>query len=64
MFIVDCYNYLFRNHTCYCIRMVSVTSASRYQSRPSMYIRGLIQRIGASQFRLVVPTACVFVFVL
>ena len=48
------YNRLFCcNHTCYCVNMVSVTSASRYitpgsrypplyQSRPSMYIRGLI----------------------
>ena len=43
------------NHTCYCANMVSVTSASRYitpasryfpryQSRPLMYIRGLIPR--------------------
>ena len=42
-----------RDHTCYCVNMVSVTSASRYktsasryyqryQSRSSMYIRGLI----------------------
>ena len=41
------------NHTCYCVNMVSVTSAphyitsvslyyQRYQSRSSMYIRGLI----------------------
>ena len=41
------------NHTCYCVSMVSVTSASRYitsasryhprnQSRSSMYIHGLI----------------------
>ena len=34
-------------HTCYCVNMVSVMSAScydpRYQSRSSMYIRGLIQ---------------------
>ena len=41
------------NHTCYCVNMVSVKSAShcitsasyyylRYQSRSSMYIRGLI----------------------
>ena len=41
------------NHTCYCVNMVSVISAScyitsashyhpRYQSRSSMYIRGLI----------------------
>ena len=41
------------NHICYCVNMVSVTSASRYitsasryhpryQSRFSMYIRGLI----------------------
>ena len=43
---------LFRcNRTCYCIGMVSVTSASRYvtsalryQIRPSNYIRGLIPR--------------------
>ena len=36
------------NHTCYCVNVVSVTSASRYlpryQSRSSMYIRGLIPR--------------------
>ena len=36
------------NHTCYCVNMVSVTSAPRYhpryQSRSSMYIHGLIQR--------------------
>ena len=36
------------NHTCFCVNMVSVTSASRYhphyQSRSSMYIRGLILR--------------------
>ena len=36
------------NQTCYCVNMVSVTSASRYhpryQSRSSMYIRGLIPR--------------------
>ena len=43
------------NHACYCVNMVSVTSASRYiksasryhpriQSRSSMYIRGLIPR--------------------
>ena len=43
------------NHTCYCINMVSVTSASHYimtasryhpiyQSRSSMYISGLIPR--------------------
>ena len=43
------------NHTCYCVSMVSVTSAFRYvtsashyhprcQSRSSMYIRGLIPR--------------------
>ena len=41
------------NHTCYCVKMVSVTSASRYitsasryhlryQRRSSMYIPGLI----------------------
>ena len=43
------------NHTCYCVNMISVTSASRYitsasryhpryQSRSSMYIRSLIPR--------------------
>ena len=35
-------------HICYCVNMVSVTSASRYnpryQGRSSMYIRGLIPR--------------------
>ena len=46
------------NHTCDCVKMVSVTSASRYitsasryhprcQSRSSQYIRGLIQRNSA-----------------
>ena len=46
------------NHTCYCVYIVSVTSAPRYitpasryhpryQSRSSMYIRGLIPRIFA-----------------
>ena len=46
------------NHTCYCINIVYVTSAShyitpasryypRYQSRSSMYIRGLIPRNSA-----------------
>ena len=48
MFILECCN----SHTCYCVGMVSVTSASRYQSRPWMYIRGLIPRNGPSQFRL------------
>ena len=50
------YNRLFYcNHTCYCVNIVSVTSAScyitsasryhqRYQSRSSMYICGLISR--------------------
>ena len=50
------YNRLFcSSHTCYCVYMVSVTPASRYitsasryhpryQSRSSMYIRGLIPR--------------------
>ena len=50
------YNHLFCcNHICYCVSMVSLTSAPRYiatasryhpryQSRSSMYIRGLIQR--------------------
>ena len=32
--------------------MVSVTSASRYQRRPSMYIQGLIPRNWPRQFRL------------
>ena len=38
--------YRYSNHTCYCVNMVSVTSASLYhpgyQSRSSMYIRGPI----------------------
>ena len=43
------YNRLFCcNHTFYCVNMVSLTSASRYhkryQSRSSMYVRGLIPR--------------------
>ena len=54
------------NHTCYCVNVASVTPASRYitsasrfllryQSRSSMYIRGLIPRNSAKlarQFRL------------
>ena len=54
-FIASCgmLNRLLRcNRTCYCIGMVSVmstlrylTSASRYQSRASIYMRGLIPRI-------------------
>ena len=32
------------NHTCNGVGMISVTSTSRYQSRSSMYIRGLIPR--------------------
>ena len=43
------------NHTCFCVSMVSATSASRYitsatryhpryQSKSSMYIRGMIPR--------------------
>ena len=50
------YNRLFCcNHTCYCVGIVSVTSASRYQSRSSMCIRGLIPRNPRNwprQFRL------------
>ena len=58
------YNRLFCcNHTCYCVNMVSVTSASsyiasasryhpRYQSRSSMYIRSLIPRNWPKQFQL------------
>ena len=51
MFIVEC-----SLHTtlksCKCVDMVSVKSASRYQSRLSMYIRGLILRNEPRQFRL------------
>ena len=40
--------FVFCYHTFYCVNMVSVTSASRYhpryQSRSSVYIRGLIPR--------------------
>ena len=54
------YNRLFCcNHSCYCVGMVSVTSASHYvkseshyQSRSSMYIRGLIPLNWPKQFRL------------
>ena len=54
------YNHLFCcNHTCNCVGMVTVmsashyvTSASYYQSRSSMYIRGLIPWNGLRQFRL------------
>ena len=55
------------NHTCYCVNMVSVTSASRYitsasiyhphyQNRTSMYIRGLIPHYFA-EFTGAVPIA-------
>ena len=47
------------NHTCYFVGMVSVTPASRYvtsascyQSRSSMYIRGLIQQNWPRRFGL------------
>ena len=56
------------NHTCYCVNMVSVTSVScyltsashyhpRYQSRSSMYIRGLIPR-NFAELAEAVPIAC------
>ena len=60
------YNRLFCcNHTCYCVNMVFVTSASRYitsasryhqryQSRSLMYIRGLIPRNWPRQFLLII----------
>ena len=48
------------NHTCNCVNMVSATSASRYhpryQSRSSMYIRGLIPR-NFAELAEVVPIA-------
>ena len=57
------------NKTCYCISIVSVTSASRYvtsasryQSRFLMYIRGLIPQNKPRQFRLVV-TMTLFLFI-
>ena len=58
------YNCLFcYNHTCYCVSMASVTSAScyvtsasRYQSRSSMYIRGMIPR-NSTELADVVPIA-------
>ena len=37
--------------------MVSETSASRYQSRSSMYIRGLIPR-SSTEYAEAVPIAC------
>ena len=51
------------NHTCYCVNMVSMTSAShyitsascyhpRYQSRSQMYICGMIPRNWPGQFQL------------
>ena len=52
---------LFRcNQTCYCVGMVSVAPASRYQSRHSMYILGLIPRNWPRQFRLMVMVICGF----
>ena len=60
------------NHTCYCVNMVSVTSASRYitsascyhpryQSKSSTYIRGLIPRNFAESAEAVPigTTACI-----
>ena len=56
LLIVECCNRLFRcNHTSYCVGMVSVKPASRYQSRPSMYIRCLIPWNWLRQFRLRQP---------
>ena len=53
------------NQSCYCVGMVSVTSASRYitsasryQSRLSIYIGGLIQR-NSMELAEAVPIACV-----
>ena len=56
-FIVECSNHMFRcnqtcNQTCYCVGSFFVTSTSRYQSRSSMYFRGLIPRNWPWQFRL------------
>ena len=52
------YPFVLLQHTCCCVGMVSVTSepryvtsASHYQSRSSMYIRGLIPRKWPRQFR-------------
>ena len=56
------------NHSCYYVDMVSVTSvsryvtsASRYHSRFSVYIRGLIPRNSPSQLRLGFLFVCFFV---
>ena len=58
-YLVECFNRLFRcNQTCNVLVgiMMSascyVTSASHYQRRPLMYIRGLIPRSWPRQFRL------------
>ena len=60
---MECCYPLFRCNTCYYIGMVSATSAlryvtlaPRYESRPSMYIRGLIPRNWPMQFRLTLST--------
>ena len=54
----DCVSFAFK-YTCYCVGMVSMesvlryaTSASRYKSRSSMYIRGLIPRNWPRQLQL------------
>ena len=64
------YNRLFCcNHICYCVNMVSVTSASRYkvsaslyfpryQRRSSMYMRGLIPGNFAELAKEVVIVLC------
>ena len=59
------YNRLFCcNHTCYCVGMVAVTSASRYvtsasryQSRSSIYILSLIPR-NSTELDEAVPIKC------
>ena len=68
------YNRLFCcNHTCYCVNVVSETSASRdittasrfhprYQSRSSMYIRNLIPR-NSAVIAEAVPVTYLFCYV-
>ena len=46
---------------CTCIAMVSVTSASRYQCRHSIYMLGMIPRNWPRQFRMYIKNNTVYV---
>ena len=52
-------SFFFCNHTSDCVNMVTVTSASRYQIKSSMYIRGLISR-NSREFAEAIPIVTFF----